>query len=767
MRLTARSCTTFENWSSSEADPTAAAATSADPAAFLDMQLQELKLSCLRPAAAAVAPPGLRVQDAMACDLSTCICDGVNLSSLRGHVYTTPESGGYIYSFSICEEIPDDQIPPSCKLQSEHTAVIKYKSDNTADCTEIGSLGPCDPDDCPSWVDDCSCGMTGSALPTGDGVEVTFNYWYGCEDSFTLTLTESDDPDAEPGPVTLDDAQECSYSAAWAGLERPANPIVGYNCRNILGNTDCFEVTDPSVQGDPEYDTEAQCKASCKEGPTPEPEPAPGPGPAPDPTPGRDAGAGESCSSWSQTEYLLWYGLFVSIFQFGWASVQTTHLALASEITAGCGEEAKVSLYSTRYGANITATLIVYGLAWILLKDASGSEVGPSDAPQFFLLAVFSGVIGAFLVGVFHVYTEEPEAEQGLDGGDTATTPLSFWAGEPTVWCMSLLYSASRVVVNISQTYLPLYLLTTLKLEKSSIATVPLVIYGAGLVASQLNEGLNLRLDRAKAYACGLCCALAALLLFLVIEPEPEGESTCSLSSSHMCIPWVYFGAVILGLGCSVLMPTAQSMVSEMIPEERKDSTATVWGCMSFVDKITNGVVIWVCQFFAPDCSGAAGDDEACSGCASPARHGRRLPAHARPPARSLTVVALLKTVLQVLPACRRVRPGGRGGRRAGRGRAAKEGARPAARAARAGAPVRRAAEPGWPAGRHGRRVKADCKTVNIPLNVLGNRSASGRLELCMLSIMACILLVLIFRADLVFQTVSHCSSAVGHRSSP
>ena len=32
---------------------------------------------------------------------------------------------------------------------------------------------------------------------------------------------------------------------------------------------------------------------------------------------------------WGQGSYLLWYAVSCSVFQFGWASVQTTHLALA------------------------------------------------------------------------------------------------------------------------------------------------------------------------------------------------------------------------------------------------------------------------------------------------------------------------------------------------------------------------------------------------------------------------------------------------------
>ena len=581
-------CTTFESWGAdSRASPSASAAAAAPRA--LDFALGQRPH--YSPPARTVVPAAADVRSlgaAAACDLESCVCDGVDLSSLRGTVYSTPKANdGYVFNFTLCNEIPAFTLPSACTVQSEHPAAIKMKveddgSVDDSDCEEVGSLG-CATDDCPEYIDDCECGMSGTALPDGTGVDVTFSYWYGCQYALTLRLTVGS-TQAQPGRVEEEGDSGCRWRTNW--------PVL------------------PEI-------------------PQPEPEPAPAPGHHPHSTPD-DSTSG--CTSWGQTEYLLWYGFFVSVFQFGWASVQTTHLALAREVTAGCGEEAGVSLYSTRYGAGIISTLIVYMLAWVLLNDSTGNDVTRSDAPQFFLLSIFATIIGGVLVAVFHIFTVEPESQPeeeesnpGAEGSSSSSSGLdpssiAFWSKEPTVWCMSLVYSSSRVVVNLSQTYLPLYLLTTLHLDKSAIATVPLVVYSSGLVASQLNEALNERLGREKAYGAGMCCALVALLIFLMIQPEPEepeGEGTysCGLSGAHLCIPWVYFAAVILGFGCSVLLPTAQSMVSEMIPDERKESTATVWGCMSFVDKIMNGVVIWLCQYAEPICEGEHGDSDACSGC--------------------------------------------------------------------------------------------------------------------------------------------------------
>lgn len=36
----------------------------------------------------------------------------------------------------------------------------------------------------------------------------------------------------------------------------------------------------------------------------------------------------EGCSSWSQTAQAFYYSIFILVFQFGWASVQISHLSL-------------------------------------------------------------------------------------------------------------------------------------------------------------------------------------------------------------------------------------------------------------------------------------------------------------------------------------------------------------------------------------------------------------------------------------------------------
>ena len=132
------------------------------------------------------------------CDLATCTCGGVALTQLksRGVITTDVSTDGYSYMLSFCTEIPDDLLPKGCQNHvTDRPAVLKFKPDKPAECEEIGALGPCNDEYSP-------CGMSG--VKTDSGVDVTFNYYYGCDYSYTVSLTHGA-AEAKPGrkPVFL------------------------------------------------------------------------------------------------------------------------------------------------------------------------------------------------------------------------------------------------------------------------------------------------------------------------------------------------------------------------------------------------------------------------------------------------------------------------------------------------------------------------------------------------------------------------------------
>ena len=165
-----------------------------------------LAAACLAATAGAqvVPPPPPPPPPGPPCDLAACTCDGVDLKGLqaKGVVEIPPDAEGYSYKLSVCNEIPSASLPTGCQQYAEHPAIVKFKADNLADCIEVGSIGPCSQG---------SCGMSGVKTPAG--VDVTYTYTYGCENTFTLSLTSG--TAATPGAVT---SNECSYTASWAAL---------------------------------------------------------------------------------------------------------------------------------------------------------------------------------------------------------------------------------------------------------------------------------------------------------------------------------------------------------------------------------------------------------------------------------------------------------------------------------------------------------------------------------------------------------------------
>ena len=143
-----------------------------------------------------------------------CMCGSTDLSEFRGREIRTPaDSDGYRYMFRMCEDITTAQLPEGCQPASgipplPHPAVVKWKDDTPMDCTMLGTFGPCT---------GVACGMT--YQPAANGVAVTWQYEYGCYNTFRVFLTEGHQaaPQAAPfnDPV---DAFPCYWTLHWASL---------------------------------------------------------------------------------------------------------------------------------------------------------------------------------------------------------------------------------------------------------------------------------------------------------------------------------------------------------------------------------------------------------------------------------------------------------------------------------------------------------------------------------------------------------------------
>uniref|UniRef100_A0A1D5Q454 Major facilitator superfamily domain containing 12 n=1 Tax=Macaca mulatta TaxID=9544 RepID=A0A1D5Q454_MACMU len=150
-------------------------------------------------------------------------------------------------------------------------------------------------------------------------------------------------------------------------------------------------------------------------------------------------GCGAATPEWAA---LLYYGPFIVIFQFGWASTQISHLSLIPELVTNDHE--KVELTALRYAFTVVANITVYGAAWLLLHLQGSSRVEPTQDIDI------GDQLGGQDVPMFRVSWSpggSPEVlKPGIGAGPAATDrfrrvprtcPCWWWVSAPCSHCCS------------------------------------------------------------------------------------------------------------------------------------------------------------------------------------------------------------------------------------------------------------------------------------------------------------------------------------------
>lgn len=309
---------------------------------------------------------------------------------------------------------------------------------------------------------------------------------------------------------------------------------------------------------------------------------------------------------WASLTYFI---PFIIVFQFGWAATQISHLSLIPELVT-C-EHAKVELTAYRYAFTVIANITVYAVAFLLFHVQSGGDddplsdaLGPADVPVFRNLALIVLGIGAVFSLIFHLGTKErgsnveargdEEKEEEEEGERRPLLPRTktnspllqwkCWLQQPAFYQVALLYMCTRLIVNLSQTYISMYLINTLGLPKKYIATIPLVMYLSGFISTFIMKPLSKLIGKCLTYFMGLLLILAF--------------SSWALMDIRMG-QLVYGAAMLLGAGSATLLVISLAMTADLIADQTQ-SGAFVYGAMSFTDKFANGVAVMIIQALHP-----------------------------------------------------------------------------------------------------------------------------------------------------------------------
>ncbi|XP_017891425.2 major facilitator superfamily domain-containing protein 12-like, partial [Ceratina calcarata] len=293
----------------------------------------------------------------------------------------------------------------------------------------------------------------------------------------------------------------------------------------------------------------------------------------------------ETSHQWAQ---LIYYAAFVIIFQFGWAAVQISHLSLVPELTPT--EHERTELIAIRYSFTVLSNVFVYCITWAVLHmtntEESSSQIGPNDAKKF-QEVVFIGIgIGSVTTILFHVVVKENliNNSNGLLGRNSRT--VSTLLKDVQLYKAACVYMFTRLFVNLSQIYIPLYLHVSLNMPAISLAIIPLIIYLSSFMMSFVVERLNAKLGRKNSYCFGVSLGICACIWI---------QFGAGLSFTKYQI---YPVSLILGFAESIMLVTSLGITADFIGQN-VDSGAFVYGIMSFTDKLSNGLAVILIQYLS------------------------------------------------------------------------------------------------------------------------------------------------------------------------
>ena len=148
----------------------------------------------------------------------------------------------------------------------------------------------------------------------------------------------------------------------------------------------------------------------------------------------------------------------------------------------------------------------------------------------------------------------------------------------------------TRLFVYVSQGYIPLYLDQTLNLDTTSLAVIPIVMFVAGIFSAVFTKWARKMLGRNLAFT--VYCLIAGSACLWI----NWGNATDDIFTGYE----IYIIAFLIGFGGSGMRILGLSVISDLI-ETNTNSSAFIYGSMSLLDKIGNGIAIMLIQQFAPN----------------------------------------------------------------------------------------------------------------------------------------------------------------------
>ncbi|VFQ75879.1 unnamed protein product [Cuscuta campestris] len=275
------------------------------------------------------------------------------------------------------------------------------------------------------------------------------------------------------------------------------------------------------------------------------------------------------------------YSLFAAIFNIGWAATQVSHMSMVNCITMN--STSRVVLASCRNAFTMVANLSLYGVAFIAFNYSTSGKIADVEN-EYRWIAYISIFIGCCFVGMFLLGTKEPRLKQEAHASGYVRVSWSYWFKKIIYHQVALVYVLTRLVTNVSQSFLAFYVINDLKMSHSAKALVPAIIYIWSFIVSIMLQELNWTSQRIKAFysAGGLLWIFSGIGILLLPS---------SMNST------MYILSIVIGVANALMMVTGTGMQSFLVGEDL-DGCAFVYGSLSFMDKMSCGLALFILESY-------------------------------------------------------------------------------------------------------------------------------------------------------------------------
>lgn len=272
------------------------------------------------------------------------------------------------------------------------------------------------------------------------------------------------------------------------------------------------------------------------------------------------------------------YSTFAAIFNVGWAVTQVAHMSMVNCMSSN--PTSRVSLVSCRNAFTMVANLSLYGIALLIFTLLQSVNV----IVQYRWIAYVSISIGSCFVVIFLVGTKEPGSIRHCMDKGLSRISWAYWFNKLLYYQVALVYTLTRLVTNVSQAFLAFYVINDLEMNQSSKALVPAIIYICSLIVSVILQETRWSSWRLKLYFSAGAVLWILSGLGIVFLP----------SRMHNLM---YAISIIIGAANALMTVTSISMEGVLVGEDL-NGCAFVYGSLSFVDKVSCGIALYVLESY-------------------------------------------------------------------------------------------------------------------------------------------------------------------------